>query len=81
MNIAGHALEFDGLGRLMPWTAWQAALDLEMSFYRQCPKDLGYPRFVCETFLDGDWTPEPAAHRHDSGNSEWHGNSFLPQIP
>jgi hypothetical protein len=59
MNIAGHALEFDGLGRLMPWTAWQAALDLEMNFYRQCPKDLGYPRFVCETFLDGDWIPNP----------------------
>jgi hypothetical protein len=59
MNIAGHALEFDGLGRLMPWTAWTTALDLEMNFYRQCPKDLGYPRFVCETFLDGDWIPNP----------------------
>ena len=41
----------------MPWTSWHAALQLEMDFYRQCPKDLGYPRFVCETFLDGDWNP------------------------
>ncbi len=57
MNIAGHTLEFDGRGRLMPWTAWHAALDLEMNFYRQCPKDFGYPRFICETFLDGDWIP------------------------
>jgi hypothetical protein len=59
MNIAGHALEFDGLGRLVPWTAWHAALNLEMNFYRQCPLERGYPRFVCETFLDGDWIPNP----------------------
>jgi hypothetical protein len=57
MNIAGHTLEFDGLGHLLPWTAWHAALDLEMNFYRQCPAEQGYPRFVCETFLDGDWIP------------------------
>jgi hypothetical protein len=57
MNIAGHTLAFDHLGRLLPWTAWHEALQLEMNFYRQCPQDLGYPRFVCETFLDGDWIP------------------------
>jgi hypothetical protein len=57
VNIAGHTLVFDGQGQLLPWTSWHAALNLEMDFYRQCPKDLGYPRFVCETFLDGDWNP------------------------
>jgi hypothetical protein len=55
--IAGHAAVFDGNGRLLPWTAWTTALDLEMKFYQLCPLDHGYPRFACETFLDGEWTP------------------------
>ncbi len=59
MIIAGHPLIFDASGRLMPWTSWAAALDLEMKFYQQCPADHGYPRFVYVTFLDGDWTPAP----------------------
>jgi hypothetical protein len=54
-QIAGHALRFDAEGGLLPWTCWRDALDLEMNFYRTCPLDHGYPRFVCETFLDGDW--------------------------
>jgi hypothetical protein len=58
-RIAGHTLSFDASGRLLPWTSWTAALDLEMNFYRQCPPDHGYPRFVFATFLDGDWTPAP----------------------
>jgi hypothetical protein len=57
--IAGHSAKFDSLGRLMPWTSWTTALDLEMQFYRQCPADHGYPRFVYATFLDGSWTPHP----------------------
>jgi hypothetical protein len=57
VNIAGHTLVFDGQGQLMPWTSWHDALNLEMSFYQTCPKDQGYPRFACETFLDGDWIP------------------------
>jgi hypothetical protein len=62
--IAGHTLSFDALGRVKPWTSWIFALDLEMKFYRQCPADHGYPRFVHVTFLDGSWTPIP--HRTDS---------------
>src|ERR1700690_1782232 len=58
-TLAGHPLEFDASGRLRPWIAWNTALDLEMSFYRQCPADHGYPRFVQTTFLDGDWVPMP----------------------
>ena len=57
MIIAGHTLNFDASGHLAPWTSWTEALTLEMDYYRQCPLDHGYPRFVCETFLDGDWTP------------------------
>jgi hypothetical protein len=58
-TLAGHPLVFDASGRLRPWTSWNTALDLEMSFYRQCPADHGYPRFVQATFLDGDWVPMP----------------------
>jgi hypothetical protein len=59
VNIAGHAARFDALDQLRPWTSWNDALDREMKFYRQCPADHGYPRFVLATFLDGDWTPIP----------------------
>jgi len=58
-SLAGHRLVFDAAGRLRPWTSWNTALDLEMSFYRQCPADHGYPRFVQATFLDCDWVPMP----------------------
>jgi hypothetical protein len=57
--IAGHTARFDSRGRLLPWTSWSVALEREMQFYRQCPLDHGYPRFVLATFLDGQWTPDP----------------------
>jgi hypothetical protein len=57
--IAGHTASFDAQGDLMPWASWQTALNLEMLFYRQCPTDHGYPRFVCESFLDENWVPYP----------------------
>jgi hypothetical protein len=57
--LAGHAVVLDALGRLTGWTPWSAALDLEMQFYRQCPRDHGYPRFVHSTFLNADWSPLP----------------------
>jgi hypothetical protein len=57
--IAGHAATFDARRRLRPWTSWNDALDREMEFYRSCPEDHGYPRFVLATFLDGGWTPNP----------------------
>jgi len=55
--IAGHPARFDAEGRLAPWTSWNAALDREMNFYKQCPSDHGYPRFAFVTFLDAHWTP------------------------
>ncbi|GAC1497546.1 MAG: hypothetical protein NVS1B6_03260 [Steroidobacteraceae bacterium] len=57
--IAGHTASFDAQGRLWPWTSWNEALDLEMNFYRECPAEHGYPRFVSATFLDGSWIPMP----------------------
>jgi hypothetical protein len=57
--IAGHKARFDSRGRLLPWISWNVALDREMQFYRQCPLEHGYPRFVLATFLDGEWTPDP----------------------
>jgi len=57
--IAGHPLRFDTGGRLLPWTSWSDALNLEMDFYQQCPSDRGYPRFTYVTFLDADWVPAP----------------------
>jgi hypothetical protein len=56
--IATHEARFDPQGRLLPWIAWNIALDREMRFYQQCPADHGYPRFVSVTFLDGTWQPQ-----------------------
>jgi hypothetical protein len=57
--IAGHTAKFDSQGRLLPWISWKQALELEMRFYQQAPRDHGYPLFVSVTFLDGDWKPLP----------------------
>jgi hypothetical protein len=62
--LAGHSVQFDSAGRLMPWTSWNTALDREMNFYQQCPLDHGYPRFAFTTFMDGGW--EPFADRTDT---------------
>lgn len=62
--LAGHALRTDAQGRLLPWTSWTRALDLEMNFYQECPKEHGYPRFAVVTFLDGEWNPH--ADREDT---------------
>jgi hypothetical protein len=59
MIIAGHNARRDAHGELLPWTSWQAALELEMQFYRRCPVEQGFPLFISESFLDGDWVPYP----------------------
>jgi hypothetical protein len=74
-TIAGHVLKFDASGQLLPWTSWSLALNLEMNFYRQCPRDHGYPRFACETFLDGNWTP--VASRTDTIPATQNGMGIL----
>ncbi len=58
--IAGHVAQFDAAGHLQSWTSWTRALEFEMQFYSRAPTDHGYPRFVTETFLQADWSPDPA---------------------
>ena len=58
-SIAGRAAILDARGRLLPWSPWRDALELEMRFYRGCPRDRGYPRFGYVTFLDRNWVPHP----------------------
>lgn len=58
--IGGHAARRDAAGHLLPWAGWGHVLQLEMQYYRGAPLDHGYPRFVTETFLLEDWTPDPA---------------------
>ena len=59
ITIAGHEAHFDAGGHLLPWIAWNTVIEREMRFYQQCPSDHGYPRFVTETFLEGDCSPIP----------------------
>lgn len=73
--IAGHVVKFDAHGNLRPWAPWNEALDLEMKFYRQCPFEHGYPRFVFATFLDVEWDPLP--DRDDSIPSTQNGMGIL----
>jgi hypothetical protein len=73
--IAGHSARFGAAGQLLPWISWTAALEREMDFYQRCPTDHGYPRFVTETFLDGDWTPDP--ERNDTIPATQNGMGIL----
>jgi hypothetical protein len=59
IRIAAHEARFDSKGHLLPWIAWNTALDREMLFHQRCPADHGHPRFVSVTFLDGNWIPLP----------------------
>jgi hypothetical protein len=52
---AGHVPRYGADGRLRAWTTWPDALERVLRFYRSCPSERGYPRFVCETFLDERW--------------------------
>jgi hypothetical protein len=73
--IAGHVAHFDAAGHLLPWISWSTALEREMLFYQQCPSDRGYPRFVTETFLEGDWSRVP--DRHDTIPATQNGMGIL----
>jgi hypothetical protein len=35
--IGAHEARFNSHGQLLPWVAWNSALDREMKFYAQCP--------------------------------------------
>ena len=59
MIIATHTARLGPQGELQSWAPWHAILDLVIDHYRRCPLEHGYPRFVCESFLDGGWVPFP----------------------
>jgi hypothetical protein len=75
IDIAGHRAEFDSSGRLLPWCPWNSVLDREMAFYRTCPSEHGYPRFVYATFLDAAWAVDP--NRTDSIPATQNGMGIL----
>ncbi len=58
--IDGHVAKYDKNGHLLPWTSMGDAIKREMSWYRNCPWENGYPRFVTSTFMDGNY--QPTAH-------------------
>lgn len=55
--IGNHHTRYDSHGLLLPWTSWGDAIDREMKWYLRCPIEHGYPRFVCMTFMDGNYQP------------------------
>jgi hypothetical protein len=55
--IGNHTARYDSHGVLLPWTSWGDAIDREMQWYLKCPIEHGYPRFVCMTFMDGNFHP------------------------
>lgn len=57
--IGNHRAVYDTNGILQAWTSWPDALAREVNWYLKCPLDHGYPRFVCLTFMDGDYNPIP----------------------
>ena len=45
----------ESAGTLVSWTSWADAIDREVNWYFNCPIEHGYPRFVCLTFMDGNY--------------------------
>lgn len=54
-TIGNHPAVYDAHSLLQPWTAWRDAIDREVNWYLKCPVEQGYPRFVCMTFMDGNY--------------------------
>ena len=52
-RIGWHKAVYDADGKLLPWTSWDDAIDREMQWYLNCPRDShGYPNFIFTTFMD-----------------------------
>ncbi len=56
-RLGAHTAVYASDGTLLPWTAWNDALDREMNWYLRCPFDHGYPRFIGLTFMDRNYQP------------------------
>jgi hypothetical protein len=59
-TIDNHPAKYSPDGVLQPWTSFGDALDREMAYYLRCPIEHGYPRFVVMTFMNKDYTGQPA---------------------
>lgn len=57
LQLGSHPARYAPDGSLLPWTSWSDALAREMAWYQRCPAEHGYPRFITETFLDGNYAP------------------------
>jgi hypothetical protein len=55
--IGNHRAVYDANGILQAWTSWSDALAREVNWYLNCPVEQGYPRFICLTFMDGNYKP------------------------
>ena len=53
--LGSHQARYAQDGSLLPWTSWGDAIDREMKWYKRCPMEHGYPRFVSMTFMDGQY--------------------------
>ena len=56
-TIGNHRAVYNAQGIMQPWTSWSNALAREVKWYLECPVENGYPRFVCMTFMDGNYKP------------------------
>ena len=59
ITIGNHTAKYDDKGMLLPWMPWQTSIDKEMQWYLKSPVQHGYPNFVCITFMDGNFQPDP----------------------
>ncbi len=58
-SIGFHKVIYDSEGVLLPWTPWKDVLAREINWYLRCPVDKhGYPIFVFNTFMDGNYKSE-----------------------
>ncbi len=57
--IGNHTALYDNKGMLLPWMPWQDVISKEMQWYLKSPVEHGYPNFVCITFMDGNYQPDP----------------------
>lgn len=58
-RLGSHIARYDEQGLLQPWTDFPDTIEREMAWYLACPFEQGYPRFVCTTFMEGDYSASP----------------------
>lgn len=54
-TIGNHTAVYGEKGMLQSWASWSDIVEREVNWYAKCPVENGYPRFVCMTFMDGNY--------------------------